>query len=99
MYIATTPKFTFTLGIDTANIASLFLTFRQDGKNILTLTEDDVIMSGNTVEATLTQAQTLLFHVGKSFAQFRVQLADDTIEVSNPMQIPIDDTFFVEIIE
>jgi len=37
--------------------------------------------------------------VGKSFAQFRVQLADDTIEVSNPMQIPIDDTFFVEIIE
>jgi len=99
MYIATTPRFTFTLGIDTTDITTLFLTFRQDGKNILTLTEDDVTMTGNTVEVTLTQAQTLLFHVGKSFAQFRVQFTDDTIEVSNPMQIPIDDTFFVEIIE
>ena len=96
MYIATTPKFTFTLGIDTANISKLSLTFQQFGKNILALTEDDVTMTGNNVDVTLTQAQTKLFAVGKAFAQFRVKLNDDTVEASNSIQFSIDATFNTE---
>lgn len=96
MYIATTPKFTFTLGIDTANISELLLTFQQNKNNILTLTEDDVTMTGNNVDVTLTQAQSKLFIVGKAFAQFRVKLNDDTIEASNPIQFSVNVTFNTE---
>lgn len=55
MYIATTPKFTFTLGIDTANISELLLTFQQNKNNILTLTEDDVTMSGSNANCSLSE--------------------------------------------
>lgn len=96
MYIATTPKFTFTLGIDTANISELLLTFQQNKSNILTLTEDDVTMTGNNVDVTLTQAQTKLFVVGKAFAQFRVKLNDGTVEASNPIQFSVDVTYNTE---
>lgn len=96
MYIATTPTFVFTVGIDTSNISELLLTFQQNRKNILTLTEDDVTMSGNRIEVTLTQAQTKLFAVGKAFAQFRVKLNDDTVEASNPIQFSVNVTFNTE---
>ena len=96
MYIATTPTFVFTVGIDTSNISELLLTFQQNRKNILTLTEDDVTMTGNRIEVTLTQAQTKLFAVGKAFAQIRVKLNDDTVEASNPMQFAVDVTFNTE---
>lgn len=99
MYQVTTPTFTFTLSIDTANITSLLLTFRQKGRNILNLTEDDVTMTGNNVDVSLTQEQTKLFSVGKAFAQFRVKLTDDTVESSNPVGITISETYNTEILQ
>lgn len=98
MYTATTPHFTFTLSIDTQNITALFLTFYQNGRNVITLTGTDVTMLGNNVDVTLTQEQTLLFSKGKMTAQFRVKLNNDDVETSNTMDILVDKSFYTEII-
>lgn len=97
MYQATTPHFTFTLGMDTANISELRLAFYQSNTVILILTESNVTMQGNNVDVVLTQEQSLLFASGQMFAQFRVKLNDDTVEASNPVQINVNKVFDTEI--
>ena len=98
MYQATTPHFTFTLGIDTANISKLRLTFYQGNKALITLSEDDVTMQGNNVDVVLTQEQTLLFTPGQMFTQFRVKLIDGTVEASNSIDIAISKSLDTEIL-
>lgn len=99
MYQATTPHFTFTLGIDTAEISEMRLTFYQSNTIILTLTEDDVTMQGNNVDVVLTQEQSLLFIPGQMFVQFRVKLTDDTVEASNYVTINVNRSLDTEIFE
>lgn len=98
MYIATTPHLTFTLGIDTQNIKTLRLSFCQLNNVFLTLTEDDVAMTGNNVDVTFTQEQTFLFTNGTVYAQFRVKLNDDTVEASNIVSIDVEKVFNKEIL-
>lgn len=98
MYIATTPHLTFTLGIDTQNIKTLRLSFYQANRVRLTLTEDDVNMTGNNVDVTFTQEQTFLFDNGIAYAQFRVKLNDDTVEASNIVSIDVEKVFDKEIL-
>lgn len=56
-----TPTHTFTLPIGVDKIAKLRITYAQLGRIVLTKTEEDVTISGNTVSVQLTQSETLAF--------------------------------------
>jgi hypothetical protein len=57
----TTPVHSFTLPMDTSTIKKLRVTYAQQGGTILTKTEEDVVLAGNTVKLQLTQTETLKF--------------------------------------
>lgn len=59
MYRGTTPTFTFRLPIAADTITKLSITFRQPGGVSIEKTLDDVTLDGQTVTATLTEAETL----------------------------------------
>lgn len=84
MIRGTTPKHTFTLPFSTESVASIRILYRQNKQLILTKTGEDVVLTGNTAEVTLTQEDTLAFTSGhKVEIQVRVLTLDDTALASD----------------
>ena len=57
----TTPTHTFTLGFSVELIAALRITYTQNGRTIMTKTEQDVDASNQEISVRLTQEETLMF--------------------------------------
>lgn len=57
----TTPTHTYTLPFDSALISKLRITYKQRDETVLTKSEEDVEIAGNSVSVTLTQEETLMF--------------------------------------
>ena len=84
MIRGTTPRHIFTLPFDVESIATLRVIYRQDKKIILTKTDSDVLLSGNSVEVLLSQEDTLSFRSGYPVEiQLRVLLQDETAMASD----------------
>ena len=90
MMRGTTPTLVFSLPFDTELINKLYLTFSQNDKEILTVTEKVCDLHDTTVEVTLTQAETLLFEPNVlTEAQFRIITTTNIVTGSYPMRIAI----------
>lgn len=89
MIRGTTPRHTFALPFDTDLVATARVIYSQNGEVILTKTDTDLTMSGNTIVLDLTQEDTLSFRCGRAVeVQVRVltldgeALASDIVKVS-----------------
>ena len=84
MIRGTTPTLTFTIPLSSELIQSLYITFVQNGREVLTLTEKDCHFDGTTGTVKLTQAQTLRFnHSQYAEVQARILTKDGTALASN----------------
>ena len=61
MRIGTTPTHQFTLPFEVDRISAIEITYAQRGQVILTVTEEDCTMQGQTVQVTLGQEDTFAF--------------------------------------
>lgn len=59
MYRGTTPAFTFTLPIDTADISLLSVAFKQNGELKFDKSKDDVTLEDKKIVVTLSEEETL----------------------------------------
>ena len=90
MMRGTTPTLVFSLPFDTELVDKLYLTFSQNDKEILTVTEKVCNLHDITVEVTLTQAETLLFEANVlTEAQFRIITINNDVTCSYPMRIAV----------
>jgi len=71
MIRGTTPTMTFTLPTTSDLVKVLWITFSQNYKELFTVEMRDCVLSGNQLEVTLTQEQTLMI---KSDADVEIQI-------------------------
>jgi hypothetical protein len=96
----TTPTHTFTLPVDTSNIVKLRIAYAQLGRVVLTKTEADVTMEGNTVQLRLAQEETLAFRCSRD-VEIQVKAltsAGDSL-VSDIMRVEVDRCLCDEVME
>lgn len=57
----TTPTHTFRTKVDLREVDRLYITYSQNGRNVLEKTLEDCTITENTIQTELTQAETLRF--------------------------------------
>lgn len=73
----TTPKHIFETDIDLTTAAVIYLTYKQDGKTVLTKEKDELEVEKDRLTARLTQADTLMFSTsGNVNIQIRARFPD-----------------------
>lgn len=86
MIRGTTPTIRYILPFDVDVIDKVWLTFSQNQNEVLTLENDDLTISGTSISAYLTQAQTLEFDTYSSVAmQLRILTKEGNAIASNIM--------------
>lgn len=91
MFRGTTPKLTFTLPHE-FDISALFITFEQDGKQILEKTLEDVEVEGVKITLSLTQADTLAFTAPSDVKiQIRLKDSEGNAVASRVMKAGVDE--------
>lgn len=86
MIRGTTPTIIYLLPFDVDVIDKIWLTFSQNQNEVLTLENDDLTISGTSISAYLTQAQTLEFDTHSSVAmQLRILTKEGNAIASNIM--------------
>ena len=91
-----TYDFTLTLSedYDLSEATQIWITFKQSkyGKEVLTLTLNDVIVEDNVISAHLTQEQTLLFlSTNEALMQVRILMTDDALVQIPPTNVIVFD--------
>lgn len=87
MIRGTTPTLTFTFELD--NVAEIWLTFSQKGKDILTI--KDGTYADGTLAITLTQEQSLLLGATQLVdMQLKAQLTDGNVVASTIIKTPVN---------
>lgn len=79
MIRGTTPLHVFTLPLDTALCSKIKIIYAQDDEIVLTKTNDECDLNGNTVSVRLTQKETFLFDSDKH-VQIQVRVLTATGE-------------------
>lgn len=94
MLRGTTPTHVFSkLPVTSDNIVSMWVSYFQNGEEVLTKEKDSVTFTDDFEEETciaevhLTQEDTLLFDYGNASVQVRLLLSDDTALASD--EVPI----------
>lgn len=65
---------------------AIYVTFSQDGKEVLTKNKTDLsITTGNKAIVLLSQVDTLKFRTGKAYMQFRAKMNNGDAIVQQPM--------------
>lgn len=91
MYRGTTPTIIFTLPFATSRITVLNLCFAQNGEVLLEKTLADCAVADNTLQVSLTEAETLLFDAGKSMVEMQLRIGCGNARMaSNIMRVSID---------
>lgn len=98
----TTPTYTFELEDDSIDLGlaeNVYVTFRQ-GRRTLRKTGEDITVSGNTVQASLTQAESLDFFAGQEpvFAQLNWVYDDGTRSASEMVRLRVCDNLEPEVL-
>lgn len=83
----TTPTHVFTVPVDASTITLLSLVYAQNGNIIIEKLLSDVVASGNTITATLSEEETLKFFSGAVEIQLRIgigtkRMASEIIKAS-----------------
>ena len=85
MWRGTTPTYTFTLPEDVRldDFTTVFLTFAQNGHNVLEKTKDELEATDEGFRLLFTQADSLCFSPGPVKIQLRARMPDGTAVASN----------------
>lgn len=86
----TTPTNTFTTDIDLTEAVVLYITYKQNHRVVIEKTLNDVTVTPEAVEVTLTQAETLRFRTGDVEMQIRVRFPDGSAPASQVMVAPVE---------
>lgn len=97
MYQATTPTHTFFLPFNASDITKLVLTYKQNGKTILTKTEEDISRVDKSISVTLTQAETNAFSRYPASVQLRCRVGDKVM-ASQILRINVHESLNQEVI-
>ena len=96
MIRGTTPTHVFSkLPVLSTEVAEIWISYLQGGKEILTKAKADVTFEDNVEEQTstasvkLSQAETLLFTSGPASVQVRILLTDDTALASDEVPLTV----------
>lgn len=89
MYRATTPTHIFTLPFNTDAIDKMLLIYSQNGKQIISKTESDVLFDDNRVIVSLTQEETKRFAHYSAEVQMRIRDTDRIVKASNIITINV----------
>lgn len=99
MIRATTPTHTFTFPSAPEAYSKILIVYNQLGKDVLTLTKDDLTLDGNTASITLSQEMTRAFKAGFPVGvQVRVLDADDKAFANKPVYVYIADVYNDEVL-
>lgn len=91
MYRGTTPKHTFTLPFDCAEITKLSIAYAQGDDVIVEKTLSDCEINGNTLSVILSEEETLRFDVNKRCAEIQLRVArGETKSASDILKVPVD---------
>ena len=91
MYRGTTPTITFTLPFESNQITVLHLCFCQKGEIVLEKALPDCVSAGNTLQVSLTEAETLLFDEKKGMVELQLRIGcGDARMASNIMRVSVD---------
>lgn len=88
----TTPTHTFTTDVDLSEATAIYVTYQQEGVNLVEKTLDDITFIDGKFQVTLTQNDTLLFSSDKTkkiYIQVRAVLSDGTRIASNIIRTDI----------
>lgn len=80
MIKGTTPKHTFTIPLETSELASIRIIYAQDDTQLFVKEMSDCVLEGKTISVTLTQAETLKFDDTK-LAQIQLRVKTKSGEV------------------
>lgn len=95
----TTPIHNFELLNLNAEIKKIRVTYAQNNKEIITKTEDDVMISDNNVLVQLTQEESALFRTGYDIqVQIRVLDSNNVVQANEIFYIPIHKVLNEEIL-
>ena len=85
MWRGTTPTYTFTLPDDVKldDFTTVYLTFSQNGHNVLEKTKDELEATEEGFRLLFSQADTLCFSPGSVKIQLRARMPDGTAVASN----------------
>ena len=85
MWRGTTPTYTFTLPDDVKldDFTTVYLTFSQNGHNVLEKTKDELEATDEGFRLLFSQADTLCFSPGPVKIQLRARMPDGTAVASN----------------
>lgn len=80
-----TPTNTFTTDTDLRGLEVLYITYHQDGKNLVEKTINDIEIEEEYIETTLSQEETLRFSErgGNVLIQIRGRFPDGSAPISN----------------
>lgn len=96
----TSPTHVFKTSIETSRMDAVRVIYAQLGRKVLTKTEADCTFSGNSVEVTLSQEETLRFECGTPcLVQIRALLTDGKAVSSAIFEEPVEGTLDEEVME
>ena len=100
MMQGTTPRHIFRLPFSVDLIDKLWITYAQDGKEVMTLTKEQCRLFGQVVERTLSQKETLGFQHDKVIkVQLRVLTLGGEALQSKPRIITCEEALKKEVLE
>lgn len=99
MIRGTTPTHTFTLPIDTVDIAKLRITYSQNKQTVVEKTEADVDLSGKRLEYTLNQTESLAFDTRNPVEiQIKIKTYQGTVVASKIMRFNVTEVLNEEVL-
>lgn len=97
MYRASTPTHYFQLPYEPEAIKEIWLTYAQNGKNILRKTMADLLFDDGVWSVRLSQRETNLFSQPWATAQFRVLLKNGDSFPSEKFRLSVEDVLDDEV--
>lgn len=89
MYRGTTPTHTFATDIDLTLAEVIYITYEQQGKELIEKEKEDITVESDSLTIKLTQEETLAFDtIADVKIQIRVRFPDGTALASNIMSVP-----------
>ena len=92
-YQLTTPDIEFESDLDMTNARELSITFRQLGRDILTVDKDTLIITPTKISYTFKERETGLFTPGGVSFQLRGYTADGRIVETEPIHATVGESY------
>lgn len=92
-----TPEQIFNIPIDLRS-AEVYVTYQQDGENLIERTNDTIDISDTQIRFTLTQEETLALGKGKVKIQIKYKLPNGHVDYSEELKLSVEEVLKGEVI-